>query len=258
MGLIDSHAHLTDPSLIEQVDDVLARAAEAGVDRVLSVGVTIEDARDVLAVAERFPDQVRAIIGIHPHEAGKVSRRDLDLLRELIQHPLVVALGEIGLDYHYNFAEPETQQAVFVEQLEVAVQFDLPVVIHSREAFRDTVRLLVNHDMVGRPVVFHCFGGSVDDYSLLAAHTWRASFTGVVTFKNAVATQEVARAVPSDELMVETDCPYLSPVPVRGRKPNEPAYLEHIARFLAELRDTEYETIVTQTSAATERFFRLH
>lgn len=257
MGLIDSHAHLTDESLLPQVEAVLARAAEAGVERIISVATDVPDALAALSLADRFPDRVYAAIGFHPHQAGRVTDEALAELTRLLDHPRVVGFGEMGLDYHYDFSDRPSQHRVFRAELELAVARDLPVIIHSREAFADTVGVLLEAGMAGRPVVFHCFSGTAEEAVILARHGWRASFTGVVTFRNASALQEIARTYPADQLMIETDCPYLSPVPVRGTRPNEPAFLAHTARFLANLREIDYESFVDQTRRNTVEFFKL-
>lgn len=256
MALIDSHVHLTDSGLVDQVGQVLARAVAAGVERAITIGLSAADSAAALAVAERFPRQVWATIGIHPHEAGKAVEADFEQLAELTRHPSAVAVGEIGLDYHYDFAPRPVQQQVFARQLELAKGCDLPVVVHSREALPDTVRLLLEGGMSGWPVVFHCYSGSADELKILDEHGWWASFTGVVTFKNAHALKEMARTYPAEKLMIETDAPYLAPVPHRGQ-PNEPAHLVHTARCLAELRAVEYEALAARMTANTEQFFRL-
>ena len=256
MGLIDSHAHLTDGKLAGQVEEVLARAAQAGVERVITIGQSAADSAAALAVAERFPRQVWATAGVHPHEAGKAVEADFARLAELAQHRATVAVGEIGLDYHYDFAPRPVQQEVFARQLALACACGLPVVVHSREALPDTVRILLDGGMSGRPVVFHCYSGSAEELKILAEHGWWASFTGVVTFKNARSLQEMARTYSAERLMIETDAPYLAPVPHRGQT-NEPAYLAHVARFLAELRSVDYGGLSAQMAANTERFFRL-
>ena len=244
-------------ALRQYVTVVLRRAREAGVERVISIALSAADTQAAIALAQRFPAQVRATAGIHPHEAAQVQDSDFEQVRQALDHPSVVALGEVGLDYHYDFAPRGVQQAVFARQLEWLRERDLPVVVHCREAWDDTLALLREHGLSGRRVVFHCYSGSAEQYAVLQSEGWWASFTGVVTFRRAVDLQQIARSCPIEELMIETDAPYLAPVPLRGHWPNEPAYLVHIARFLAELRGADYETLATQMTANTERFFRL-
>lgn len=256
MGLIDSHAHLTSDALAEQTPAVLDRAAVAGVDFVITIGVDLDDAERALTLS-RSDDRVFAAMGVHPHEAGKVADGDWSRYERLASDPGIVAIGEMGLDYHYDFADRSAQREVFARQLEIARPLDKPIVIHSREAHEDTVAVLRDNGYTDRRVVFHCFTGSETEAAEIAANGWRISFTGVVTFKNAAPLRDIAAAYPIDQLMVETDSPYLSPVPVRNVRPNEPAHIAHIARFLADLRGTDYDEFVEQTSANTRAFFGL-
>lgn len=256
MNLIDSHCHLTYAELSE-LEAVLARAAEAGVERIISVATDLADAAAALSLARKYPDVVRVAAGIHPHGAGKVSDADLEELARLWRDEPVVAFGEMGLDYHYDFAERSVQKHVFAEQLRRALPLDRPIIIHSREALDDTIAILIDEGYSGRRVVFHCFGGGPAEADLIGAHGWRVSFTGTVTFRKSKETQEVARTYPADRLMVETDAPYLSPEPVRGRKPNEPSFLAYTARFLAELRGESLEALAEQMTANTQTFFGL-
>jgi TatD DNase family protein len=257
MGLIDSHAHLTYPELHDQVDDVLARARAAGVDRVITVGTTPADGERAVALARRYRGTVFAAVGIHPHHAMEAEAGDVDRVRALLDQGDVVAMGEMGLDYFYDFCPTDKQRSIFAAQLAIAAERDLPVIIHSRDAFDDTAAMLVDHGLEHRRVVFHCFTGTIDEARRLAEHGWRASFTGIVTFRKSTELQAIARDYPADQLMVETDSPYLSPEPVRGRKPNEPAHVAHTARFLAELRGVPYEPFTERTAENTRAFFDL-
>ncbi len=255
MGLIDSHAHLTFPELRNQVDAILDRCATSGVDAVITVGTDLADARAAVDLANLRSGTVYATVGFHPHEAAKVQAVDIDRMVDIWNDPCVVGLGEMGLDYHYDFAPHETQREVFAKQLELAASLDKPVVIHNREALDDTIALLSDHGFRDRPVVFHCFTGTAEDAARIAEHGWRISFTGIVTFKKSVWLQEIAKEYPPDRLMVETDSPYLSPVPVRGKHPNEPSYVAHTARFLADLRGESFDAFTQRTESATRVFF---
>ncbi len=257
MGLFDSHAHLTVPEIASQLDTVLSRCADAGVDGVITIGTDLGDGRRAIDLAERHPERIFAAAAVVPHEAAKVTGAELEGLAALWDHPRVVALGEMGLDYHYDFADRDTQRSVFARQLELAAPRSKPLIIHCRNAFEDVISLLVDHGFEGRPVVFHCFTGTAQEAGQVAEHGWRISFTGIVTFPKSTELQEIARSYPEDALLIETDSPYLSPVPVRGRQPNEPAHLVHTARFLAELREVPYEKLVDQTSRNTRQFFGL-
>lgn len=257
MALIDSHAHLTYDELYSQIDDVLARCAAAGVDHVITVGTSPPDIDRALALAVRFTGRVSVAAAIHPHHAAEVSPADLDALAQTWHDPRVVALGEMGLDYHYDFADRGVQRDVFAVQLARARPLDKPLVLHSREALDDTIGLLLDHGFENRPAVFHCFTGTAEEAARIAAHGWRISFTGIVTFRKSQWLQEIARAYPADQLMVETDAPYLSPEPFRGQRPCEPAYVAHTARFLADLRGEAFEQFVVQTAHNTQSFFQL-
>jgi TatD DNase family protein len=257
MPLIDSHAHLTYPDFAGQIDEVLERCALAGVDRVISIGTSLADAEKVIALARKYPGRIHAAAGFHPHHTDAISGEDAAAMNRLWADENIVALGEMGLDYHYDFAKREDQRNVFSGQLSAALAIDKPVIIHSREAFKDTAAMLVDHGFRGRRVVFHCFTGTAEEAAAIAGHGWRISFTGIVTFPKSDALQAIARDYPADKLMVETDSPYLSPVPVRGKKPNEPAFVAHTARFLAQLREVSYEQLCEATSQNTTTFFGL-
>ena len=254
--LIDSHCHLTFDGLSDQVEAVLARARQVGVMRVLTIGTDVADARAAIALARQH-DGVFTAVGVHPHEAGKAADADLEALDGMLADPAIVAAGEMGLDYHYDFSDRPSQQRIFAAQLEPARRHDLPVIIHCREAYPDTMRILESASMVDRPVVFHCFTGTAEEARDVLERGWWLSFTGIVTFKNAAELQAIARTYPADKLMVETDAPYLSPAPVRHVRPNEPAFVRHTAEFLAELRGEPFDEFAKRSVANTERFFRL-
>jgi TatD DNase family protein len=256
MPLIDSHAHLTMEPLAADVDAVLARAVEAGVEHVITIGTDLADARRAVALANR-DSRVSAVVGFHPHESGKVTDECWTGLGELIVEPTVVAIGEMGLDYHYDFADRAVQHEVFARQLEVASTTQKPIVIHSREAYLDTAAILRSAGYAGKPVVFHCFTGTEAEACDIRDNGWRISFTGVVTFKNATELQRIAKDYPAAELMIETDSPYLSPVPVRHIRPNEPSHVMHTARFLAQLRGESFEALAVMTNTNTRQFFQL-
>jgi len=256
MGLIDSHAHLTDENLAGDVAGVLARGRAAGVKHVITIAQNAADTVAAIEVARRHPE-VSATAGVHPHEAAGVEAEDWERLAAAWRDPLVVACGEIGLDYHYEFSDRATQRKVFARQLEMVAATSLPLVVHCREAFDDTIAVLREAGYEGRAAVFHCFSATETEARRLAEHGWRASFTGVVTYKSARQVQAVAREYPAEDLMLETDCPYLSPVPVRGKFPNEPAYLVHTASFVAGLRGEALEDLSRSTTANVRSFFRL-
>lgn len=256
MELIDTHAHLTYEGLSNQLDAVLARAAEHHVGRIITVASDADDAERCLEIANSH-DTVFATAGIHPHEAAKVRSGDYERIARLLTESRVVAVGEIGLDYYYDFADRDTQKRVFAAQLELARSTDLPLVIHCREAFGDCIAALKQYGYSRRRVVFHCFSGTREEAERVAAEGWRISFTGMVTFKKLTELQSIAKTYPFDRLMLETDSPYLSPEPVRHMRPNEPANVHHTARFLAGLRGESVDDLAAQTTANAREFFAL-
>jgi TatD DNase family protein len=228
--VIDTHAHLTS---LEDTDEAIRRASEAGVARILTVGTNVDDCRRALALAERH-EGVFAILGIHPHDAGTVTADDLAALRELLAHPKAVAVGETGLDWYRDYAPEDAQRRLFAAELELAAELGKPVVIHTRAADDDTLAALAEHPGT---VVLHCFSAP---HMLPTAleRGWYVSFAGNLTYKNASDLRVAASQVPLDRLLVETDCPYLAPQPVRGKR-NEPAYVVHTLAALAKATSSE-------------------
>ncbi|XHR30739.1 MAG: TatD family hydrolase [Chthoniobacteraceae bacterium] len=257
--LTDSHAHLDFPEFEGQIDAVLERAAQAGVTRIVTIGATLESSRKALEIAEKHP-QIYAAVGIHPGYAHETDPADLDGLREVAAHPKVVAIGETGLDYYRlpetGVAEIKAAQARFLTaQLELAAERGLNVCIHQRgECFEETLALMEPFGGKFR-AVFHCFGGSPADARRLVALGHLISFTGIVTFKNGHLMQSCAASIPSGSYMVETDSPYLAPVPFRG-KPCEPAFTRQTAEKIADLRGEPLERVAAETEAAASAFFR--
>lgn len=251
--MIDTHAHLTDERFADDVDSVIARAASAGVGTIVSIATNPEDARAATALAERYP-QLFATAGVHPHAAGKVPLEAVEELRTLARHPRVVAIGEAGLDYHYDFAPRDAQIDWFRQQLALGAELDLPVVVHAREADEDVAALLREAGSATRGVL-HCFSSGRPLLEEALALGWYVSFGGMVTFKRFDA-EELVRLVPEDRLMVETDSPYLAPVPHRGRR-NEPAHIPTIVERLAAIRGVAAEAMAAATTRTARDFYRL-
>jgi TatD DNase family protein len=228
--VIDTHAHLT---ALDDADEAIRRAAEAGVTRILTVGTTVDDSRTSLSLADRY-EGVFAILGIHPHEAGTATAEDLAALRELLAHPKAVAVGETGLDWYRDYAPRDDQRRLFAAELELAAELGKPVVIHTRAADDDTVAALVGHTGT---VVLHCFS-SPHMLPTALERGWYVSFAGNATFPKAVDLRLAATELPAERILVETDSPYLSPQPVRGRR-NEPANVVHTLAALAQARREE-------------------
>ncbi|MFL5538575.1 MAG: TatD family hydrolase [Longimicrobiaceae bacterium] len=251
MQLIDAHAHLADERILPEVEGVVARAREAGLAGVVSIATDAEDARTNLGLAERFAD-VWSTAGIHPHAASTASDEAFSVVRALIGHPRVVALGETGLDYHYDFSPREVQREAFARHLELARETGLPVIVHAREA-DDDLRALLREAGRGTVGVLHSFSSGRALLEEALALGWYASFSGMITFKKFDGLDFV-RMVPADRIMVETDTPYLAPVPHRG-KTNEPAFVVHTARRAAEIRGEDPDELAAQTVENTCRFY---
>ncbi|HJQ33206.1 MAG TPA: TatD family hydrolase [Pyrinomonadaceae bacterium] len=255
---VDSHAHIDGEAFDADRDEVVARAREAGVRAILNVGTGDPHGGELergVAVAERY-EGVYAAAGVHPHDARlydeAAERRLLDILQG---GGRVVALGEIGLDFHYDHSPREVQREVFARQLRLAKELSLPVIIHSREADEETVEILRReYAEAPRGGVMHCFGGGMRMAEGVLELGFHISFAGNVTFKKAENLREVARIVPAERLLVETDCPFMAPVPLRGRR-NEPAFVVETARFVADLRGVGSEELGRTTTANFSRLF---
>jgi TatD DNase family protein len=257
--LIDSHTHLDDARYDNDREAVIARAQQAGVETFVTIGCDLATSRAAIDLASRYPF-VYATIGVHPHEVKHIGDDWYDELRRLARHPKVVAYGEIGLDYHYNYSPPKLQRDRFREQIGMARELTLPIVVHTREAQEDTIAILKEEQAQKVGGVFHCFSGD----------TWLAkdaldlgfflSFSGVITFQNATMLRDIVKTVPMDRLLIETDCPYLTPVPHRGKR-NEPAYVRHVAEKIAEVKtgpdSVTVEEIGLITSQNARRLFKI-
>jgi len=250
VNLVDSHCHLDNPQFDADREAVIDRALAAGVERMVVIGTG--DGPPDLEAGIRLADRhepIYATVGIHPHDASKASPATYTRLRELLQHPKVIALGEIGLDYHYDHSPREVQRAVFLEQMLLAGEARKPIVIHTREAWEDTIALL---EVYWRPHglggIMHCFSGNADQAALCVDLGFHLSFGGIVTFPKALDVQEAARQAPAGRILIETDAPYLAPIPHRGKR-NEPAFVAETARKMADLRGVSTEEIARLTSA---------
>lgn len=241
--LIDTHCHLDARAFDADREACVERARAAGVEHLVAIGTGDgpPDLEAGIRLAERYPF-ISATVGVHPHDAAKAGDDTWAELAALTAHPKVVAVGEIGLDYHYNFSPPETQRAAFVRQLELAREARLTVIVHTREAWRDTVDLIRRHWAPEPRGVFHCFSGGPREAEEALELGFYLSFSGIVTFPKAEEIREAARLVPEDRLLVETDAPYLAPAPFRGKR-NEPAFIVETVRVLARVRGVEPESV---------------
>jgi TatD DNase family protein len=284
--LIETHAHLDYPDFAADLDDVLRRADEAGITRIITIGTSIESSRRAIELAEKYPS-IYAVIGVHPTYAEQAREDIITPLRELAQSPRVVAIGEAGLDYHHlpsieaakqknvqvfsalqsgteeqleasieDGAYKSKQADLFEEQLDLAVELGLNVVIHQRDAWDDTLEIMRPYSGRLRGV-FHCFGGTLEQANDVLDLDHLVSFTGIVTFKNGAPVREVASEIPLWKFMVETDCPYLAPVPFRGKR-CEPAHTRIIAETIAAARGISLEEIAETTSETAEKFFQFN
>ena len=284
--LIETHAHLDYPDFANDLDDVLRRAIQAGVTRIVTIGTSIESSRRAIDLAEKYP-AVYAAIGVHPTYAEESEEDVFTPLRELAKNPRVVAIGETGLDYHQlpsekvakenqvqvmtalrtvtdeeieaqirDGAYKSKQASLFQQQLDLAVELGLNPVIHQRDAWEETLKIMEPYTGKLRGV-FHCFGGSLDQANEVLSLDHLVSFTGIVTFKNGAAVREVAAQIPLWKFMVETDCPYLAPVPFRGKR-CEPAHTRIVAEAIAAARAVPFEEIAEATTETAEKFFRFN
>ncbi len=255
MKLIDTHCHLTDERL-DPVEDVLARAGEAGVVAFICATARIPDSAVAAEIAGRY-EQVYCTAGVHPHDAKNVGGNYIERLEELAANPKNVAIGEIGLDYHYDFSPRDAQRRVFAEQLALARRLEKPVAVHTREAFEETLAVISESGISGGRILFHSFTGGPDETRRVLDIGAYVSYSGIATFKNADAIRAGAALAGDDRILIETDAPYLSPEPVRKMQINEPANVAHVAECLAAVRSTTLKTLAEQTTANAIRFFGL-
>jgi TatD DNase family protein len=251
--LVDSHCHLDFPDFASELDAVVARAGDAGLARLVTISTRVRRFADVLAIADRFPN-VFCSVGTHPHYAHEELDVTLDDLVAHARHAKVVAIGEAGLDYHYDNSPRDAQERGFRTHIGAARATQLPIVIHAREADDDVARILEEETGQGTfPAVLHCFTGGPDLARRAVALGAYVSFSGILTFKNSGALRAIAAELPADRILVETDAPYLAPNPFRGKR-NEPSYVVETAKILAETRGVSFAEIARQTS---DNFFRL-
>lgn len=246
--LVDSHCHLDFPDFDNELDQIVERARAAGVGMMLTINTHVTRFERVLAVAERFPE-IYCTIGIHPHEAGTEPAADVERLVEASRHPKVVGFGETGLDYFYDKSPRDRQRASFRAHIEAARRTGLPVVVHTRDADDDTASILAEEmGKGGFTGLLHCFSSTRELAEKAMELGLFISISGIVTFKKAEMLQDVVKDLPLDRLLVETDCPYLAPIPYRGKR-NEPAYVVHTAAKLAELKGVAVEDVAQATTS---------
>lgn len=254
--LIDVHAHLNDEELYPRAEEIYGGMKDNNLLAVINAGYDIPSSNLAVELAEKY-DKFFSVAGMHPHDSKSMTDEDYDVLAKLAVGKKNLAIGEIGLDYHYDLSPRETQKRVFVEQLRLAHSLKLPAVIHLREAYGDMNELLrENARYTEYGILFHCYGGSKETAAeLIKKYDAYFSFGGAVTFKNATEKPDIVRSIPIDRILLETDCPYMTPVPYRG-KPNEPKYINLVAEKMAEVLDKSKEEIEEITVNNTKEFFK--
>lgn len=254
--LIDSHAHIDDEKFNEDREAVIENARAAGIEIIINPGADEASSARAVAMSEAYP-MIYAAVGIHPHDAKDYDSKKHDqMLRDWAKKDKVVAIGEIGLDYHYDFSPREVQQAVFIEQLVIAKEVGLPIIIHNRESMEDMQRILKAHFAPENGGVMHSYSGSVEMAKIFLDMGFCLSISGPLTFKNARKLPEVVAMMPLDRLLIETDSPYLTPTPHRGKR-NEPAYVRFVAAEIARIRRISLEEVAAITTDNAKRLFRI-
>ncbi|MCL6585062.1 MAG: TatD family hydrolase [Anoxybacillus sp.] len=254
--LFDTHAHLNAVQYSEDVEEVIKRAQEEKVCNIVVVGFDRPTIARAIELAEQY-DFIYAAVGWHPVDAIDMTDEDLYMLEQLAAHPKVVALGEMGLDYYWDKSPKDVQKDVFRKQIALAKKVKLPIIIHNREATADILTILQEENAQEVGGIMHCFTGSVEVAKQCIAMNFYISFGGPVTFKNAKKPKEVAKDIPLEHLLIETDCPYLTPHPFRGKR-NEPSYVKYVAEAIAELKEISLEEVARQTTENAKKLFGIN
>lgn len=253
--MIDTHAHLNIECYKDRIDEILAEIKSAGVEKVIIPGVVPNEFDSIIELVEKY-DNLYGAVGVQPEEISNLPENWADIVENYCDHPKIVAVGEIGLDYYWVKEQEnhDLQKEIFIKQIEIAKRKKLPVLIHDREAHGDTFDILKKFSDGQIPVVMHCFSGSPEFAQRCLKEGWYLALGGVVTFKNAKKTKEVAKIVPLDKLLLETDSPYLTPVPYRGKE-NSPAYVKFVAEEIAQIREISFEEVDLATTQNAKKIF---
>ena len=251
LNFFDTHAHYNDEDFDIDRDELLESLPGCGISLVLNPGCDLETSNAAVSYADKY-DYIYAAVGWHPHEAKNFTDESIAFIREKATHPKVMAIGEIGLDYHYNHSDPKVQMEAFITQMDLAREFSLPVIIHDREAHGDCIDVISRYPDVSG--VFHCYSGSAEMAKRIIRHGWYLSFTGAITFKNARHSLEAIKVIPNDRIMIETDAPYLAPVPYRGKR-NDSRHLTYIAQAIADVKGMTTAEVAELTLENGKRFF---
>ncbi len=249
--LIDTHAHI---DMAENSDEIIQNATANGVKKIIIPSVEEKFFEKIIQIAENH-ENIYCQLGIFPSEAKTWTNKIEQKIKELAQNPKVVAIGEIGLDYYWDKSFVEEQKEIFKKQILIANELNLPIVVHDREAHKDCIDIIKEYNQTST-VIFHCFSGSVEMMRECVKNDWFIALGGVVTFKNAKKMKDVAKEIPIDYLLLETDSPYLTPVPYRGKE-NQPSYIKYVAEEIAKLRNENVEDIIIKTSQNAERVFKI-
>jgi len=254
--LFDTHAHLNAEQYNEDLEQVIERAKSEKVEKIVVVGFDRPTITRAMELIEAY-DFIYAAIGWHPVDAIDMTDEDLDWIKKLSEHQKVVAIGEMGLDYYWDKSPKDVQKEVFRRQIALAKEVNLPIIIHNRDATEDVVTILKEEGAAEVGGIMHCFTGSLETAKACMEMNFYISFGGPVTFKNAKKTKEVVKDIPSDRILIETDCPYLTPTPFRGKR-NEPSYVKYIAEQIAELREMSFEELAALTTENAKKVFRIN
>lgn len=254
MKLFDTHTHLYDKRFDEDRDRLISGLKDNDVVKAVTLGTCVETSQKCIDIADKY-ESVYATVGTHPHDAKDFRDEDLIVYEKMAQNKKVIAIGEIGLDYHYDFSPRDKQKYAMIKQMELAKKLNLPVVYHVREAFGDFLPMVQNGETINNAVM-HCYGGSIESAKICLDAGMMISFTGVISFKNANKIKNVVEYTPLDRLMIETDCPYMAPVPYRGKR-NEPKYVLEVARTMAKIKGISLEEMADITYNNAVRFFGL-
>ena len=253
--LFDTHAHLDDDRFKEDFKQVIEQCKEEGVELILNAASNLNSSHKSIALAKEY-DFIYAAVGVHPHDAKSMDSKTIEILRDLAANPKVKAIGEIGLDYHYDFSPRDIQRQRFMEQIDLAKQLKLPIIVHDRESHGDIMELFKKMNVSGMGGVLHSFSGSVEMARECVKLGFYLSISGPLTFKNNIKTIEVVREIPLEMLLIETDSPYLTPVPYRGQR-NYPVYVRYVAEKIAEIKGLSFEEVAQKTLENGKRLFNI-
>lgn len=253
--IFDSHAHYNSNRFSEDLDEVLSSMQENNVGYIMNACSAVEEFPDIKKIIEKYPF-VYGSAGVHPHDTEDMNEHSIEAIEEFSKHPKIKAIGEIGLDYYYDNSPRDLQRYWFARQLELAIKLNMPVIIHDRDAHKDTMDILKAHDIKSVGGVFHCYAGSSEMAKEVLDLNMYIAFGGALTFKNALRPVEVAKTVPIDRIVIETDCPYLTPEPHRGKR-NSSLYIHYVAEKIAEIKNISVEEVIQKTTENAKKCFRI-